>query len=382
VIKEIYFDLPEGEGGRFKTMAHGGEIFQVAERLGVSPREILDFSVNINPFFPLSLLKKRIRENLDLISSYPDLEQKRGRGNLANILGLPEDNILLGNGASELIFLILRIIKPKKVLIPIPTFSEYEKGAQAVGAKLTFLPLKEEKGFALEMRGLFPLLKDVDTLFLCNPNNPTGHLLAEKEIQELIKVTRKRGIWLILDEAFIDFVPEGERPYLLKEAVEVGGHLLLIRSLTKSLAIPGLRVGYAIAPKGFVERLESIRPPWYLNIFSQVVLDYLEEYFPLFQKGLERLSQEKVFFKRKLEEFPLLKVFPSWTNFFLCRVKGISSSDLKGRFLAYKILIRDCRDFRGLGEGFIRIAVRKKEDNLRLIRSMRKIFEEEGLWRD
>ena len=345
-------------------MRHGGRVFEASERLGRPLTEIIDFSSNINAFFDLDRVRELLRKSIDWLAFYPDLE--RSRRVLSSFLEIPVSNLWVGNGSSQLIYLVLQALKPREVLIPIPTFSEYERAALATGAKVSFLQL-EEDGFRLRPQLLLDALShETEAVFLCNPNNPTGGLLSQEELVELHRTFERRGIWLLVDEAFVDFVSPEKKPSL--ERYACGGRVLLFRSLTKVLAIPGLRLGYIIGPKRAVERVEGVSDPWPINIFAQLVLEHLGELWRAFEEGLPRLFGQRRIFEEKLQE--LFDVFPSEANFFLVRT-GIPSWILASFLLQKGILVREGRGFRGLREDFIRVAVRKAEENSRLIEALK-----------
>jgi threonine-phosphate decarboxylase len=352
-------------------MEHGGRIFQAADKLAISPREIIDFSANINVFFGLSAIHDLIKEHIDYIRFYPDPEVRQGRRALADFVGRPEGNIAVGNGGTQLIHLLPQALRSRKVVIPVPTFSEYERGMVKVGAEVSFLPLAEEDDFSLRADALLSACdRAVDMVILCNPNNPTGQLIHEEELAEIERHLRKKGIWLVVDEAFLDFVPGHKRPPLLERTID--GHVILLRSLTKCLAIPGIRLGYLIAPGDVVEKIVDLSPTWSINCFAQIVLENLRDLYKRFEKGLPQLFEERDFLAEELQKD--FTVFPSETNFLLLKSKGPTSAKLTDDLLQHRILVRDCSNFRGLGEGFIRVAVRKREENLKLLNTIREVL--------
>ena len=349
------------------TVEHGGRVFEASERLGRPLAEILDFSSNTNAFFDLEGVKELLRGNLDWLALYPDLD--RSRRALSSFLQIPPSNLWVGNGSGQLIYLVLQALRPREVLIPVPTFSEYERAARATGAKVSFLPLRQQEGFRLEPRALLRALSpETEAVFLCNPNNPTGGLVSEEGLFELHRALERRGIWLLVDEAFVDFVVPQRRPSLERRALE--GRLVLLRSLTKALAIPGLRLGYIVGPQGVVERVEGISPPWPISTFAQLILEHLEELWRTFEEGLPELFGQREALKEKLHG--LFEVFPSEANFFLVRT-GVPSGALASSLLRRGILVREGTGFRGLGEGFIRVAVRRPEENSRLIEALKEV---------
>ncbi len=352
-------------------MEHGGRVFQAAESLAISPHEILDFSANINAFFDLSAIQGLIEEYIDYIRFYPDPDLRQGRRILVECVCCPEGNIAVGSGETQLIHLLPQALRPHKVVIPVPTFSEYERGVLKAGVEVSFLPLAEEDGFSLRADALLSACdRSVDMVILCNPNNPTGQLIHEEELTEIERYFRRQDTWLVVDEAFLDFVPGHNRPSLLDKAID--GRVILLRSLTKCLAIPGLRLGYLIAPADIVRRIVDLTPPWSVNCFAQLILEHLRDLYRLFEEGLSQLFEERDFLAEELQKD--FTVFPSEANFLLFKSEGLTSGRLAEELLRHRILVRDCSNFRGLGEGFIRVAVRRREENLRLLNAIQEVL--------
>ncbi len=301
-------------------------------------------------------------ENIDLLAFYPDLN--RAKRSLSNFLNLPKENLFLGNGSAELIFLTLRVLKPKKVLLPVPTFSEYERAAIGVGAQIKFLVLEEQNGFHIPEERLINSFKEADLLILCNPNNPTGNLLNEEILKECARISKG---WLLIDEAFLEFVPFEKKPDLTEEIFK--NKVILLRSLTKVFSIPGIRVGYLIGPSFFIEKLKELAPPWGINVMAQIVFEHLETLYSLFLKGFEEFLKEKEIFQKELSQF--FKVFPSQANFFMFKAP---KEDLFQRLLEKGFIIRDLQELRGLGPGFYRVCVRRSEENKKLIQTLKEVL--------
>lgn len=351
-------------------MEHGGGVFQAADKLAISPHEIIDFSANINAFFDPSAIHNLIKEHIDYIRFYPDPDVRGGRRVLAEFVGRPEGNIAIGNGGTQLIHLIPHALRPHKVVIPVPTFSEYERGMVKAGTEVSFLPLAEEDNFSLRADALISACdREVDMVILCNPNNPTGQLIHEEELAEIKRYLSQKNIWLVVDEAFLDFVPGHNRSSLLERTDD--GLVVLVRSLTKCLAIPGVRLGYVIAPGDIVEKIVDCSPSWSINCFAQIILENLEDLYERFTEGLPQLFEERDFLAEELKKF--FTIFPSEANFLLLKFKDPPSAKLSDELLRRRILVRDCSNFRGLGAGFIRVAVRKREENIRLIKALQEV---------
>lgn len=228
-----------GEEELFKYL-HGGNLERAMEKYGISAEEIIDFSANINPLGFSPKIREIIIKNLNQLSHYPDPECKEAKKEISHYFKIDYENIILGNGSTELIYLIVRNLKPKKVLIPIPTFYEYEKSLNNNNVSINFYKLIEKQEFAISIKEIISQLAGIDLVFLCNPNNPTGTFLHREEILILVKEIQRRKIFLFLDEVFIDL---HEEESFIKE-VKNYNYLIILRSLTKFFGLPGLRIGF------------------------------------------------------------------------------------------------------------------------------------------
>ncbi|RLA85202.1 MAG: hypothetical protein DRG31_03565 [Deltaproteobacteria bacterium] len=343
-------------------MVHGGRVFEASELTGLRIEEILDFSANLNAFLDSSPLLDLLKEHIHWISFYPDVT--RALRSLSGFLQLPEDNIWVGNGSAELIFSILRAIRPKKVLIPVPTFSEYERAALTSGSQVEFLKLREGDGFRPSLEDLLRAGETSEMLILCNPNNPTGVLFGQEELLELIRGLKKT--WLLLDEAFLCFVQPQRRPDLRE--VALNERVILLRSLTKAFAIPGVRLGYLLAPKDVIRKIRATTPPWPINTLSQLVLEHLKELWPILEKGLGEFFIERERFFVRISRY--LRAYPSEANFFLLKAKD---PQLPRKLMARGILVRDPSGFRNLDPGYLRVAIRRPWENERLIKVLQEV---------
>ena len=347
---------------------HGGNLKEAQERYLLKKEEIIDFSANINPLGFPSSVGKIISSHLDDIARYPDPGCKDLKKALASCLNISADNLLIGNGSMELIFSLTFALKPKRALIPIPAFSEYERAVHLAGGRCLFVKTREENDFAVNVTEIVKRLDSADLLFICNPNNPTGFLWDKEAMRFLADKCEKKGVFLVIDEAFMDFVKEknassmaAARPFKL--------HVLVLRSLTKFFALAGLRIGYLAGNKKLLSRISSYQPPWSVNVLAQMTACEIIKDSVFIKKSRDYVLKESIFLFKKLQKLKFLKPYPASANFIFCRVenKKINSRRLCDYCGAKGILIRDCSNFRGLDDRFIRVAVRKREENLRLL---------------
>ncbi len=357
------------------TQRHGGNIWPLLEK-GISPTEILDFSVDLNPFGPPSGWEAVLREGLQEAVLYPDPAYQDLRQAIAAAEGISPDKILPGNGTADLIHLITRWIKPARAAVAVPTFTEYERAVQADGGEVIPCPLQEQNGF---LPGPAPET-GAQILFLCNPNNPTGRIWPRDRLMEWLESCARQGITAVVDEAYMDFVEDDLRVSAVGW-LERFPRLIVLRSMTKSFAVPGLRLGYLSASERIVSALAGIQPPWSVNGPAALAgrwlagqQNYLEESrrsIRIFRQGLWE----------QLQKLPDLRCVPSEANFILCRLAGpVGGARRLAAALAERgILIRTCDDFTGLGKDhFLRIAVRRPEQNERLLRALKEILSHAG----
>lgn len=342
---------------------HGGDIYR--------NRVKLDFSVNINPFGMAEPVKAALLQAVEDCTLYPDMEWDALRTALSEKMGIPKEQILFGNGASELFMAITHAFLPRTCVVPAPSFYGYEKALRAAGADIRYYPLKKELDFALDEGILQYLGADVDMLFLTNPNNPVGNGIPYSLLLRMLEWCKERNITVVLDECFIDFVKEEEIGSLLPDLGRFE-NLILVQAFTKIYAIPGLRLGYLFC--GNEKSLEKIKmhlPEWNVSVPAQQVgIAALKEQ-EYVKKTVEFVKEEREFLKEALEKMGMT-VYPSCANFLLLE----TGLPLYEKLLEQGILIRDCSNFKGLGKGFYRIAVKKREENEQLIETVEKINKE------
>ncbi len=340
---------------------HGGNIY------GVKRQEVIDFSANINPLGLPQSVKKALLSNFDRILHYPDPKARNITQKIAGYWGINERNVLLGNGSVELIYLITSTYKPKTSLIPVPTFSEYERAARCVKSKLHFLKLKEEEGFGLNL----PRLAKTDITFLCNPNNPTGNLIL-KNRHAIENMAHKL---IVIDEAFMDFLPNQKKYSFLWSAIK-SRKIIVLRTLTKFFALPGLRMGYLIAHKDLINRLKQNIPPWNTNSLAQIAAELILNDKKYIKKTYTLIEKERKFLSGQLAMIEGLRPYPTVTNFILIKIEkpGLTSKHLRKSLLKKGILIRDCSNFRNLNNKYIRVAVRSHGENLKLLTNLKIIL--------
>ena len=338
---------------------HGGDIYRNQIRL--------DFSVNVNPLGMPDEVEAALHEAINSVQEYPDMEALALTESLAEKLAVPEEWLLLGNGASELLMAVVHALHPTKIMIPSPSFYGYHHVAKAAGSRVIPFLLKEGNGFLLTQE-LFTALEQErpELLILANPNNPTGVLTSKEYLKELFRKCRETGTWLLLDECFIEFC-EGQDSMLS----EIGNEdrLLLLRAFTKSYAIPGVRLGYLVgSTEEFLTKIREQLPEWNLSVFAQKAGQAClsAENTAYLKETIRYVKKERQFLTETLQQMEI-RVFPGQANFLLFYCE----ENLYEKLLQRGILIRDCSNFEGLSEGYYRIAVKRHEENRLLLEAIK-----------
>jgi threonine-phosphate decarboxylase len=331
--------------------------------MGLSlPEQYIDFSANINPLGPPHVLKEKWNDFFDEIKVYPDPYAARLKDRIAIMENLSTDSILIGNGGAELINLVARLLAGKKVLLLQPTFSEYEKACRANQCEILYHQLVEPR-FELNPTEISEYLGEVDALFLCNPNNPTGIHYPRSTVISIIEECKKQNCLVILDEAFYDFLVEYDSfiPYVNRNS-----HVIIIRSMTKMFAIPGIRLGYLVAPPNLAVKLRQFQSQWNINSIALTAGELClqnEAFIHETQKYIH--DERKRLFKFYQQEGFL--VSSSQINFYLLRDPLINNQfDLFNFLLRQGIIPRHTYNFSGLEGRWLRFAIKSYEENNRL----------------
>lgn len=343
---------------------HGGNIYKARRRLGI---ETVDFSASINPLGLPDYIKKLMYQNFDDILHYPDPDAECLTKEIARYWDIKEENILVGNGSIELIYLIASALRPRTALIASPDFSEYERALSLAGSRLSFLKLTENNGFKIDLSRI----GSSDILFFSNPNNPTGSMVvtARDRIEKLPIKT------VVVDEAFMDFVADEDIYTMIHKAVKYK-KIIVLRTFTKFFSLPGLRAGYIVAHKDIVRLLKRHQAPWSVNVLAQTASARMLSDNVYMDATRSLVEKERNFLMKELGAVMGVRPFTSVVNFILIKieVRGYTSRYVTDELFHKGILVRNCANFRNLKGQFIRVAVRKREENIRLIKAIKDIF--------
>ncbi|GGF82381.1 threonine-phosphate decarboxylase [Paenibacillus albidus] len=368
---------------------HGGDLLTAAELYGSkSGKEsqdghgghgghsgiFLDFSANINPLGPPPGVLESLRELLPAVTAYPDPGHRRLKRMLAEHTGTGADWLTVGNGAAESMALLLLAVGPRTVGIAEPCFSEYRQLAEQFGAVVKSVQGASARDYKANVEDLAALLEQVDLLFLGQPNNPNGVQYAVEELTQLAEQAERTGTYLAVDEAFIDFIDPGRRQSLLPELARFP-HTVLVRSMTKFYAIPGLRLGYTVAHPALAAAMTGKQVTWSVNALALLA----GEACLLSGAAYERRTRSLITAERESLRSGLLelgcKVPPGEANFLLCSLPSPwTAAELQDRMGRSGILVRSCAMYPGLEAGHIRVAVKGPEDNAVLLQRMGEIL--------
>jgi len=350
-----------------ETGGHGGDLTGAARRWNPAGGKLIDFSSNVNPLGPPKGLIDHLSESLPEIVHYPSPQARELRTELSRFLGLQENRLILGNGANELIHLLVIWKRPRRVFVPAPTFSEYERAARLAGAGVKHYPLPP--GEDLDLQFLAGAIGRGDLVVFCNPSNPTGKLFSGSLLSSLARAAEDSGALVMIDESFI---PLTGRP---EESLRHAGNdnLWIALSLTKLWSLPGLRLGCLIGPDEAAE-LSRWGDPWRVNILAQKAGLYCLEQEGYLEETLALIEEERLFISRSLKETGAFRVFEGAANFLLVQgtEPGFDVLDFQDFLAGRGVLIRRADNFNGLDRSYFRVAVLKRPDNIRLVEETEK----------
>ncbi|MCR3922402.1 MAG: threonine-phosphate decarboxylase CobD [Firmicutes bacterium] len=344
---------------------HGGDLQTAAQAYGFDPEEIIDFSANINPLGQPPGLLAYVANNLDAVSTYPDPACRKLCATIKRRYQ-PRHSIIVGNGAGELIYLLMRTLPDGPVLLAAPTFTLYEKAANAAGRAARYHQLQHAAHFALQIDDFCSqIVRERPALvMLCNPNNPTGAGATRADVLTVSEACAQVGAYLIVDEAFLEFHPQWHSRTLLTEAPD---NVLVLCSMTKMYAIPGLRLGFLAAPDAVCAAMQNLKDPWSVNALAQLAGEFVlrDEHF--INQTVETITQLAHDFYTALQAIPSIRPYRPTANYIFIESATTPSQVLQHQLMAQKILVRDCGSYAGLEKRYVRVAVRSHAHNAALI---------------
>jgi threonine-phosphate decarboxylase len=371
--------LASNECRERRFVSHGGDVWGFSRKYNIPLEEALDFSGPINHLGPSLKAREAVKKNAKLINFYPDpnpVELHKKIAEYVNQPGVNSDNIILGNGSIELIYMITEIFSKTnfKAVVPVPSFTEYEKAALRSGGQTIYVQLPSD--FSMENEKIKKAITpDTKIVSICNPHSPSGKLYLKDEILELVEYCQKKDIIFSIDENYIEFTGR-DQTETLAGCVNKYENLFVIRSVTKFYGMPGIRFGYGVAAKNLINKLLDVRQPWSINGLAGAVTLAAFSDKEFIENTKHTITQERIRFAEQLEEIPGLHVFPSDANFLLVKITNdkITSTKIKEKLSIQGMLIRDCCTFVGLDNTYFRVTVRSDKDNQKLVNAIKKLM--------
>jgi len=331
--------------------------------------DLIDFSSNINPLGAPPMVRKYLKKQLGTISEYPDSNSENLRKSIQWYTKIPHQQIVIGNGATEIIYNFCQAFLNKKtpVLIPIPTFGEYEAAARLAGCNISFFKTMNLENDLDDF--IAKILKN-SCIFVCNPNNPTGTILSKRKLQKIIQTAKKKSAIVFVDESFIELVVDSRESVI--KLVKKFNNLFILRSMTKSFGLAGIRVGYGISSRQIISVLNKLKIPWNVSGLAQYAAGAALCSTLYLDKTRKIIKKESKYLRNSISKIDGFECHDAAANFILIKTKQNSKS-IQKKLLKKKILIRDCSTFRGLNANYIRIGIKTRKENKKLIQALVKI---------
>jgi threonine-phosphate decarboxylase len=358
-----------------RFVSHGGDVWGFARKYNIPLEKVLDFSGPINFLGPPPKAVEAVKQYAKLIRFYPDPDPVEFRTEIAEYVGhgIKASNVILGNGSIELIYMIAEAFHRNfKAVIPIPSFSEYEKAALRVGGEPVFVKLPDD--FMLDVEAVKKAVTDDTRLVsICNPHSPSGTLYSKEKVLDLVEFCREKNVIVSVDENYIEFAEKGQ-DNTMAGYVKKYENLFVIKSVTKFYGMPGIRLGYGLATESLIDTLQTVRQPWSINSLAGCATLAAFKDTAFIENTKRTITEERTRFAEMLSEIDGLHVFPSVTNFLLVKIllKKVTATTLKEELAKQGLLIRDCSTFMGLDNRYFRVTVRAVKENLILVNAVKK----------
>lgn len=349
-----------------KNSTHGGNIYKKAKELGISENQILDYSANISPLGIPSHIKKAMVDAIEGTINYPDPDCTALREAIGRQDGVEPDCVTCGNGGADLLYRLAFGLKPKKVLLPVPAFVEYEEAMTAAGARMVYETMDEDFHIREDMTER--ITEDTDLVILCNPNNPTGLLTPRRQVLAVLERAKEMHCRVLVDECFLEICREEEQ-YTVKPYLKEYPNLMILKSFTKLYAIPGVRLGYLLcADREVIAQVNRAGQAWSVSHIAQCAGVAALSHPEYKAAVIDAVEKELIYMKKEMVNLPLI-LYDGRANYLFFRTPGVT--DLDRRLESRGIMIRNCSNYVNLGNDYWRIAVKTHEENVILLRELR-----------
>ncbi len=364
---------------KHKDHFHGSDLEKIEQIYGIKKEEIISFSANVNPLGISSHLRSSLSANLDAITTYPDREYKALRSCIAEYADTQIENIIVGNGSTELISLFIQNYNPKKALVLGPTYSEYEREITLGGGTTLYYPLKEEQDFRMDVNDFCSHLHDgLDLLVLCNPNNPTSTAINSVQMRQILDACLQFGIFVMVDETYVEFTDAADHITSIP-LTNYYTNLIILRGTSKFFSAPGLRLGYAVTGnQDLIKQMNTRQNPWSINSLAEIAgrLMFQDKEYVKETKGLIKSERDRLYYL--LSGWDTLKVYKPMGNFLLVRIlkSGMNADILFEHCIRKGLMIRNCSTFPFLDNSYIRFCIMRPEENDRLMGAFKEALNE------
>lgn len=361
------------DAGLFQQTAHSPSYFELSRRNGAGSRQLIDFCIPCNPYFPTSDMFEKLAGNLESILKFYPSDADTIAGQLGRVLRLNPATIAMSNGSTELITWMDHLWVTESLAIPIPTFGRWTDQPMETGKRVDMFPLQERDAFELDVDGYLRFIRSRGSrvAVLCNPNNPDGGYLPRREILRFIDELPDLDL-VVIDESFIDFVDAERNPSVAAEAA-IRPNVVVLKSLGKNFGLHGIRFGYMVANPGLAAKMRKTLPKWNLNSLAETIVFMLNEHSEEYNESLRLLSRDRFAMGVALARFPELSVFSSQANFLLVKLAdGIDGTEMRDYLISHHdVLVRECGNKLGMSNRYLRLVVRPEQDVARLVEGIR-----------
>ena len=355
---------------KHKDHFHGSDLEKIEEIYGIKKEEIVSFSANVNPLGVSPLLKHTLSDQIDAITSYPDREYTSLRRCIAAYCGTETENVIVGNGSTELISLFIQVEHPKKALVIGPTYSEYEREIALGGGTTLYYPLREADDFKLNVEDFLSHLNEsIDLLVICNPNNPTSSSIPRSDMRHILDVCKQYDIYVMVDETYVEFA-DNMAELTAVPLTNYYNNIVILRGTSKFFAAPGLRLGYAVTGnRDLIKSINTRKNPWTINSLAAIAGEIMFRDKAYIHDTYQLIASERERICRILDTQDTLTYYPPSANFVLLKIQkeGVTSEDLFDTAIRQGLMIRDCSTFPFLDQKFIRFCFMMPEDNDKLL---------------
>lgn len=355
--------------------SHGANIFEIAKNEGIEIKDIRDFSSNINPLGPSKKALDELKNNLNLLSSYPDVDYVDLKKSISTYADCKSENIVLGLGSTEILKDAINFFAPKISMILSPCYSEYERELKKISSKIIEYNLEEKNNFKINLDEIIKIIneKKVEFLIFANPNNPTGTILKSQEIEKILNETDTK---ILVDETYVEFTDM--KVYSSSKLIDFYENLFVVRGTSKFFALPGIRLGYGLSSNDkllkFFKEKEIL---WQINSVAEICGKVMFSDKEYIEKVYNFIKTRREYFYEEVSKIKNLKVYESYGNFILVKIlRGLNSKNLREKLMKKGLVIRDCQTFRNLDDSYFRFCLLDDDANKKLLENLKLIYQE------